>query len=109
MVLAISARQRHFYWQVSYSHLQNIFMLQCPPLQSNLSLVFAAIVYWTGRYSSPSSLPIDLRYASNCNIRLRIPQTEIYSLKIKASKKRCRCFHSHTSKIGLSEIHFQDL
>ena len=71
--------------------------------------LWSAIVYWTGRYSSPSSLPIDLRYASNCNIRLRIPQTEIYSLKIKASKKRCRCFHSHTSKIGLSEIHFQDL
>ena len=42
------------------------------------------------------------------NIRLGIPQTEMYSVKIKASKKGCRWFYSHMGKIALGVIHFQD-
>ena len=42
------------------------------------------------------------------NIRLEIPQTEMYSVKIKASKKGCCWFYSHMGKIALGVIHFQD-
>ena len=42
------------------------------------------------------------------NIRLGIPQTEMYTVKINTSKNAVVAF-IHTSKIALGVIHFQDL
>ena len=105
MVLAISAYQHHFCWQVCYSHFKSMYALvSSTAVKSVFGLcchLFAGLVDFL--LQAAHWLTMSPQHLSG-NTTNRNAQC-----KNKSLKKGCCCFLSHTSRIALGVIHFKDL